>query len=183
LHFLLGRSVIKLFEDFLTKLYVGIEIVNYKNLSGPIHQSPPPIGKQWHMYAIILRTWPISHSPCQINHLPAFVKHICHTIYNNGRLHQCQAHQSGGSTHKSELGPNMTQPSIACITDVLKSEWYVVIHEPLPINDRLYRIALTDTDRCHTCGQKDTMAHRTILRLTHVRLAMIFRTRADLISS
>jgi hypothetical protein len=50
----------------------------------------------------------------------------------------------------------------AWITDALCSEWYAVIHDLLPTNDRLSRIALMDTDQCHTCGQKDTLVHRII---------------------
>jgi hypothetical protein len=79
---------------------------------------------------------------------------------------------------------------MAWITDVLRSEWYVVIHDLLPTNDRLYRISLTDTDRCHTCGE-DTTVHRilecgeerTMWHWTRVRLAMILRSKANLISS
>jgi hypothetical protein len=78
----------------------------------------------------------------------------------------------------------------ARITDALRSDWYLVIQELLPINDRLYRTALTDTDRCHTGGERDTTAHRVLecgegramWRWTRVRLAMILRTTAGLVS-
>ena len=65
-----------------------------------------------------------------------------------------------------------------------RSEWYAVIHEHLPTNDRLNRIALHATDRCSTCDQPDSTAHRimecgegTVMwHWTRMRLATILRT-------
>jgi hypothetical protein len=73
------------------------------------------------------------------------------------------------------------------ITEVLSSEWYAVIHDLLPTNDRIHRIALTETDQCQTCGQKDTTDHRIfeygegrmLWRWTRASLAMILRTSED----
>jgi hypothetical protein len=79
----------------------------------------------------------------------------------------------------------------AWIADVLRSEWYVVIHGLLPTNDLLYTIVLMDAVRCHTCGQNYTTGHRILKcgegrmlwRWTRARLAMMLRTSPDLISS
>jgi hypothetical protein len=65
------------------------------------------------------------------------------------------------------------------------------MHDLLPKNERLYRISLTDTDRCQTCGQKYTTVHRilecvegrTMWRWTRARLAMKLKTIEDHIPS
>jgi len=38
--------------------------------------------------------------------------------------------------------------------------WYKVIHDIIPTNERLGRNKIAPTDRCHECGRKDTLCHR-----------------------
>jgi len=40
-----------------------------------------------------------------------------------------------------------------------KANWYV-IHDVIPINERLHRIRIAPTDLCIECNQKDTLIHR-----------------------
>ena len=61
----------------------------------------------------------------------------------------------------------------AWISDILRSAWYAAIHDILPTNDRIYRIALTDS---YDCG-----VGKDMWLCTHIRLAMIFRTIASYI--
>jgi len=75
--------------------------------------------------------------------------------------------------------------NVAWITDTVRSAWYMVIHDTIPTNERLYRIALTDTNRCSYCDQTDTLTHRItecnvgkdMWNWTRGRLAMILRTK------
>ena len=65
----------------------------------------------------------------------------------------------------------------------------MAILDILPTNDRIHRIAVTDTDRCSQCGQIDTLEHRLtdcgvgkeMWRWTRVRLAALLRTNATYI--
>jgi len=40
------------------------------------------------------------------------------------------------------------------------ANWYKVIHDVLPTNERLLRIRMTPTDTYNECGRKDTLSHR-----------------------
>ena len=82
-----------------------------------------------------------------------------------------------------------TRPTIfifAWIPDALRSTWYMVLHDILPTNERLNRIALSDSDRCNFCGQTDTLPHRILecgagvemWRWNRVRLCTILRINA-----
>jgi hypothetical protein len=44
--------------------------------------------------------------------------------------------------------------------EATRAEWYKVIHDIVPTNVRLVRIHLSDTDRCRSCGRRDTLHHR-----------------------
>jgi hypothetical protein len=48
----------------------------------------------------------------------------------------------------------------AWIPDIVRSTWYMVIHDILPTKERLNRIAISDSDCCNYCGQTDTLYHR-----------------------
>jgi hypothetical protein len=48
----------------------------------------------------------------------------------------------------------------ARIPESFRSVWYAVIHDIIPTNQRLYKIALVNNDRCNTCGNTDTLLHR-----------------------
>jgi hypothetical protein len=71
----------------------------------------------------------------------------------------------------------------AWLLPVIRSEWYAVIHELLPTNDRLRRIAKLDTDRCGACGLPDSTAHRVMecgnggamWRWTQLKIAELLR--------
>ena len=41
-----------------------------------------------------------------------------------------------------------------------KANWYKVIHDIIPTNERLHRIRIARTDICIECNQKDTLIHR-----------------------
>jgi len=43
-----------------------------------------------------------------------------------------------------------------------KSEWFKVIHDILPTQDRLHKIRLSPTNKCRNCPEPDTIAHRII---------------------
>ena len=43
-----------------------------------------------------------------------------------------------------------------------KANWYKVIHDIIPTNERLHRIRIAPTDLCFECNQKDTLIHRMI---------------------
>jgi hypothetical protein len=66
----------------------------------------------------------------------------------------------------------------------VKSKWYIVAHDLLPTNERLYKIRLTATEACKLCGKTDTLKHRTtgcgdkakIWQWTRNRIAWIIRT-------
>jgi hypothetical protein len=51
---------------------------------------------------------------------------------------------------------------IVWISEHIKSTWYLVIHEIIPTNERLYAIRLTDNDRCSQCERLDTLQYRII---------------------
>jgi hypothetical protein len=46
--------------------------------------------------------------------------------------------------------------------DAIKVNWFKVIHDILPTNERLYTIRLTGTPLCLNCGEHDTVIHRII---------------------
>jgi hypothetical protein len=41
-----------------------------------------------------------------------------------------------------------------------KSEWYKVVHDILPTQERLHKIRLTPTNTCRNCPETDTITHR-----------------------
>jgi hypothetical protein len=41
-----------------------------------------------------------------------------------------------------------------------KIQWYKIIHDIIPINERLHRINLANTDLCAECAKTDTLEHR-----------------------
>ena len=45
-------------------------------------------------------------------------------------------------------------------TDAVRGNWYGVIHDILPTNQRLDKIRLVDSPRCSQCGEPDTVQHR-----------------------
>jgi hypothetical protein len=113
-------------------------------------------------------------------------------VYGNLRTMSTKA--SRNSNIRVEAAhPNLNWTSVwrnlhmAWITNDIRSEWYGVIHDLLPTNDYLHRIALKENDQCHTCGTKDTTQHRilewgegwTVWRWTRIRLALILRSNAD----
>jgi hypothetical protein len=67
---------------------------------------------------------------------------------------------------------------------LLRSSWYMAIHDILPTNERLHRIALADSALCTHWGQIDTLSHRladcgagkAIWRWTQGHLATMLRT-------
>ena len=81
--------------------------------------------------------------------------------------------------------------TLAWIPDVIRSTWYMAIHDILPTKERLNRIALSANDRCTYCGQTDTLSHRIMecgagrdmWRWTRVRMAVILRSNAYHISN
>ena len=50
----------------------------------------------------------------------------------------------------------------APIPKTTKGEWYRIIHDVIPTNERLHKIRLSTTDRCRLCNGKDTLQHRLI---------------------
>jgi hypothetical protein len=72
----------------------------------------------------------------------------------------------------------------AWLPSEIRSEWYAVIHELLPTNDRLHRIALKANDQCGGCQRTDSTAHRimecgegrAMWHWTRMRIAAILRT-------
>jgi len=48
------------------------------------------------------------------------------------------------------------------LSDLIKSTWYVAIHEIIPTNERLSAIHLTTTTSCVRCVATDTLLHRLI---------------------
>ena len=48
----------------------------------------------------------------------------------------------------------------AWISDAQTSTWYTVIHDITPTKVRLAAINLSETNRCSTCGEDDTIQHR-----------------------
>jgi hypothetical protein len=51
----------------------------------------------------------------------------------------------------------------APVTDSTKAEWYRVIHELIPTNERLQHIKIAQTDTCRNCASRDTFEHRLIV--------------------
>jgi hypothetical protein len=77
------------------------------------------------------------------------------------------------------------------VTDAMKTAWYKAINGILPTNDRLYRIRISTTDKCHNCGMQDTVIHRfiecgegpKIWKWTQQKIALIRRTIPNRIAS
>jgi hypothetical protein len=47
----------------------------------------------------------------------------------------------------------------SCVSEAFQSAWYLVIHEPIPTNERLAAIHLVESDTCRQCGKPDTLMH------------------------
>ena len=58
-------------------------------------------------------------------------------------------------TLKTEVAWSMVWKNFrrAILPAEIRSMWYVVIYGILPTNDRLYRIHLSDTDKCRRCDE------------------------------
>ena len=71
----------------------------------------------------------------------------------------------------------------ACVPEETKSNWYVVLHDIIPTNERLHAIRLAESDRCTRCERRDTLTHRftegkegtAVWQWTKERIAWIFR--------
>jgi hypothetical protein len=69
------------------------------------------------------------------------------------------------------------------VTETLKAQWYKIIHDIIPTNERLHNIRLSTTERCRHCDKTDTLIHRltecgdgrTTWLWTRRRIAMILR--------
>ena len=48
----------------------------------------------------------------------------------------------------------------ATTSEADKAEWYKVVHDVIPTNERLHRIKITSTALCGDCGTRDTLLHR-----------------------
>jgi hypothetical protein len=67
--------------------------------------------------------------------------------------------------------------------DAIKANWFRVIYDTLPTNERLHTIRLTDSALYSTCGERDTIMHRItecgegreIWEWTRKRIAWILR--------
>ena len=70
------------------------------------------------------------------------------------------------------------------LSDGARTTWYMVVHDIIPTNVRLYKIRLRHTDKCSQCGRQDTMHYRLtecgvrreIWEWTRTRIARIRRT-------
>jgi hypothetical protein len=51
---------------------------------------------------------------------------------------------------------------MAPVIPTSKGEWYRIIHDLIPTNERLHKIRLSPTERCTLCNEKDTLQHRII---------------------
>jgi hypothetical protein len=49
---------------------------------------------------------------------------------------------------------------IAPVSATTKGEWYRIIHDLIPTNERLHKIRLSQRDRCNLCNEQDTLRHR-----------------------
>ena len=71
----------------------------------------------------------------------------------------------------------------ADVPEAVKSQWYQVIHDILPTNERMAAIGLTPTAACAQCGNPDSQLHRitacgegpVIWHWTRARIAAILR--------
>jgi hypothetical protein len=50
----------------------------------------------------------------------------------------------------------------SCAADSIKVNWFKVIHDILPKNERLHAIRLAGSPLCSNCGEHDTLMHRII---------------------
>jgi hypothetical protein len=41
----------------------------------------------------------------------------------------------------------------------IRANWYQLIHDIMPTNHRLHNIGMVPTDKCTTCGGRDTLLH------------------------
>jgi hypothetical protein len=48
----------------------------------------------------------------------------------------------------------------APVSETIKITWYKVVHDIVPINERLHRIRIACTQLCRHCDRKDTLRHR-----------------------
>jgi hypothetical protein len=46
------------------------------------------------------------------------------------------------------------------VNNTMKGEWYKIIHDLTPTNERLHKIHLSSTDKCRICTRTDTLIHR-----------------------
>jgi len=46
------------------------------------------------------------------------------------------------------------------VSEEIASMWYIVLHDIVLTNERLYAIELVESDRCRHCGRRDTLVHR-----------------------
>jgi len=56
--------------------------------------------------------------------------------------------------------------------DAMKVNWFKVIHDILPNNERLHAIRLTSSALCSTCGERDNVMHRITMWLGAGNLGM-----------
>jgi hypothetical protein len=72
------------------------------------------------------------------------------------------------------------------VSDDIKIEWYSAINDIIPTQDRLHRINIAATNKCHTCEETDNIGHRLtgceggdeMWEWTRVKLAVMLRTSA-----
>ena len=88
------------------------------------------------------------------------------------------------NSNRQRIGRGCGKTYTTWSSEVAKPEWYTVIHDILPTNERLHRIQLVYSDLCRTCGDKDTSMHRltecgegkVIWDWTRKRIACMLRT-------
>jgi hypothetical protein len=61
---------------------------------------------------------------------------------------------------KTDWGRVWSNVHATWAADAIKANWFRVIHDILPTNERLHTIRLTDSALCSTFGERDTITHR-----------------------
>jgi hypothetical protein len=107
---------------------------------------------------------------------------IYRTLIHHGKIRSQQKQmrivQKQPQARWGQTWRNIASPFLPA---TVSSEWYRVVHDIVPTNDRMHKIGLMDTDLCTTCRTPDTLEHKlTRCNITKIIWAWLACTLAKI---
>jgi len=136
-------------------------LIKARNLSGTLGNPHPPrceISLQTRLHASLCYLLACIPHPGHDETPKSFRRRIYTTLHT-----MATAATAVRDIRVTKLHPTFNWPQVwrnlhaACITEEVKPVWFTAIPDIIPMNERLSKIRITDSNRCIHCGHIDTL--------------------------